>query len=120
MLNESQFDELLMGYGHSKGSGSCQVFTSMQSHHAFALAPADDIQVERLVTPPVIIPTGQYWDELEAFWSDLVNELPNIPDGGNNYFSQHLKPSLGNSPLAAAFLCIQAHAITCGARCTYT
>ena len=61
---------------------------------------ADDIPLQRLVTPPVIIPFGPFWDEVENFWSDLVNELPNIPDGGNEYFAAHLKPSLGESCLS--------------------
>ena len=62
---------------------------------------ADDVNVERLVIPPVMIPSGVFWDELEAFWSDLVNELPNIPDGGNDFFALHLKPTLGDHPTSA-------------------
>ena len=62
---------------------------------------ADDIPLERLVCPPSIIPVGAFWDELEAFFSDLVNELPDIPDGGNRYFAAHLKPDLGNTPRSA-------------------
>ncbi|DBB14392.1 TPA: hypothetical protein ACH3X3_004692 [Trebouxia sp. C0006] len=54
-----------------------------------------DINVERLANPPVIIPTGAFWEGLEDYWSDLVNELPDIPDGGNHYFMKTLKPSLG-------------------------
>ena len=57
---------------------------------------ADDIPLQR--RPLVIIPVGPFWDELEAFWSDLVHELPDIPDGGNRYFGDHLKPSLGDIP----------------------
>lgn len=55
---------------------------------------ADDIPLKRL--PLVIIPVGPFWEEVADFWSDLVNELPDIPDGGNRYFGDHLKPSLGN------------------------
>lgn len=62
---------------------------------------ADDISVERLVIPPVVIPIGIFWEELEAFWSDLVNELPNIPDGGNDFFASHLKPTLGDYSTSA-------------------
>ena len=58
-------------------------------------AVAGDISVERLAEPPVIIPTGAFWAGLEDFWSDLVNELPDIPNGGNQYFLTQLKPSLG-------------------------
>ena len=66
---------------------------------------ADDIPLQRLAIPPVIIPIGPFWDELENFWSDLVNELPNIPDGGNEYFGAHLKPSLGNTACLCNVLC---------------
>ena len=61
----------------------------------FVCVCADDIPLER--HPSVMIPVGPFWDELENFWSDLVNELPNIPFGGNSYFDDHLKPSLGNT-----------------------
>ncbi|KAL0036130.1 hypothetical protein WJX79_004586 [Trebouxia sp. C0005] len=54
-----------------------------------------DISVERLANPPVIIPTGAFWEGLEEYWSDLVNELPDIPSGGNHYFMKTLKPRLG-------------------------
>ena len=56
---------------------------------------AGDISIQRLADPPVIIPTGAFWGGLEDYWSDLVNELPDIPNGGNNYFLTQLKPSLG-------------------------
>ena len=42
-----------------------------------------------------MIATGAAWDSIEEFWSDLVNELPEIPIGGNNYFFNRLKPALG-------------------------
>lgn len=59
---------------------------------------AGDISVERLANPPVIIPAGAFWEGLEEYWSDLVNELPDIPNGGNHYFTKTLKPSLGQCP----------------------
>ena len=64
---------------------------------------ADDIPLKRL--PTVIIPEGPFWDELEGFWSDLVNELPDIPDGGNRYFGNHLKPSLGKLAYVLLHIC---------------
>ena len=69
-------------------------------HHQWlpACLVAGDIDVERLENPPIIIPTGAFWEGLEEYWSDLVNELPNIPDGGNCYFKTKLKPSLGLFP----------------------
>ena len=42
-----------------------------------------------------MIPVGPFWEGLEEFWSDLVNELPDIPYGGNAYYHSILKPSLG-------------------------
>lgn len=55
---------------------------------------ADDIPLQRLVTPPIIIPYGPFWDEIEGWWGDLVNEVGEIPFGGNEYFVDHIKPSL--------------------------
>ncbi len=70
---------------------------------------AGDINVERLANPPVIIPTGAFWEGLEDYWSDLVNELPDIPDGGNHYFMKTLKPSLGQYPAFLGFARLQEH-----------
>lgn len=61
---------------------------------------ADDIPLQRHATYPIIIPVGPFWDELEAWWSDLVNELPEIPFDGNRYFDSHLKPSLGDHSIS--------------------
>lgn len=55
---------------------------------------ADDIPLQRLVTPPIIIPYGPFWDEIEGWWGDLVNEVGEIPFGANEYFVEHIKPSL--------------------------
>ncbi len=68
-----------------------------------AFLNAGDISVERLADPPIIIPTGAYWEGLEEYWSDLVNELPDIPNGGNDYFLNKLKPSLGVQPISVAW-----------------
>lgn len=54
---------------------------------------ADDVPLERI--PASLIATGELWAGIEAFWGDLVHELPNIPDGGSDYFVEHVKPSLG-------------------------
>lgn len=56
---------------------------------------ADDIPLERL--PTVLIPTGKFWDGLEAMWGDLVHELPDIPDGATDFFVAHIKPSLSEA-----------------------
>ena len=56
---------------------------------------AGDIETERLQIPPIIIPVGDTWETIEDFWSDLVNELPEIPMGANEYFFNTLKPAFG-------------------------
>ena len=76
---------------------------------------ADDIPLKR--KPTVVIPDGPFWDELENFWSDLVNELPDIPDGGNRYFGSHLKPSFGNIVHVLLHICAVSHG-ACSASCT--
>jgi len=76
---------------------------------------AGDITVERLANPPVIIPTGAFWEGLEEYWSDLVNELPDIPNGGNHYFTKTLKPSLGQCP--ASEFCQPTRAFLHGSTC---
>lgn len=85
----------------SIGAISLVVWVLMEE---FVCVCADDIPLERL--PHVMIPVGQFWDELENFWSDLVNELPDIPLGGNSYFGDHLKPSLGNTAYPTLLICM--------------
>ena len=53
-----------------------------------------DIDVQVYIIPPVKLPTGFAWKSIEEFWSDLVNELPEIPYGGNRYFFNKLQPML--------------------------
>lgn len=67
-------------------------------HNNACIMIAGDVNVERVANPPIIIPTGAFWEGLEEYWSDLVNELPDIPNGGNHYFMKTLKPSLGQYP----------------------
>ena len=50
-----------------------------------------------------------FWEGLEEYWSDLVNELPDILDGGNHYFMKTLKPSLGQYPAFLGFAGPQEH-----------
>lgn len=61
---------------------------------------ADDIPLERLAT--VLAPIGEFWDELELAWANVVHEVPNIPDGASDYFDAHMRPTLGE----VAFQCI--------------
>ena len=84
-------------------------------HSNASIVFAGDITVERLANPPVIIPTGAFWEGLEEYWSDLVNELPDIPNGGNHYFMNTLKPSLGQCP--ASEFCQPTRAFLHGSTC---
>ena len=43
-----------------------------------------------------MLPYGAFWEGLEEFWSDLVNELGEIPFGGNEHYHSVMKPSLGD------------------------
>lgn len=66
---------------------------------------ADDIPLQRLVTPPIIIPYGPFWDEIEGWWGDLVNEVGEIPFGANEYFVEHIKPSLSEHCMFVRCIC---------------
>jgi len=112
----------------SKSCSQCKVVTVQSSsqqtvrsvlvwlmHGNASILIAGDITVERLANPPVIIPTGAFWEGLEEYWSDLVNELPDIPNGGNHYFMKTLKPSLGQCP--ASEFCQPTRAFLHGSTC---
>ena len=60
------------------------------------LRATDDVPLQRLEDPPIMLPYGAFWEGLEEFWSDLVNELGEIPFGGNEHYHSVMKPSLGD------------------------
>ena len=70
-----------------------------QSHIYLSAPHVGDIEVEICTNPPVKLATGFAWKGIEDYWSDLVNELPEIPIGGNNYFFNKIQPKLSEGTI---------------------
>lgn len=73
---------------------SAYIMCDMMLRHT-VLSIADDVPIEKSPDKHICFLMGRHWEGIDNYWADLVNELGEIPYGGNEYFHGVLEPSLG-------------------------